>query len=327
MNDSVQAIDRSTPDFLKSVRGNTLFSSLTIALVFFIGQHAMAQQGGNPGAGDHRLLQRFAGSEIVSYSSEPDTTYRLVLGNMRRTAGRVVAERSQRLRGDLTRITYEIPAGFTSADVFSFYRNQLEQNNYIELFSCSGRDCGNSNYWANEVYDDRSLYGPERNQYYVAWQLESGDNPPVYGVIYVITRTNRRLFAHVEVLETDSEGNGHGAFVSGDAFLQSGAIQIPGISFDGDDRLVESGGLDEIAGLLRENESTRLYVVAHLRIQEPLEILLARSVRRAELVRQALINLGIDEARLVAQGVGPLAPLCSEGNCEERVELVLIQPD
>ena len=54
---------------------------------------------------------------------------------------------------------------------------------------------------------------------------------------------------------------------------------------------------------------------------------LAGIFQAAELVRQALINLGIDETRLIARGVGPLAPFCSEGNCEERVELVLIQQD
>jgi hypothetical protein len=323
MNDSRQFIKTATRGILRSLKRNAFFSSLTIVLVLFAGQPAMAQQDGNPGEQDYPLLQRFAGSEIVSYRRAPDNTYRLVLGNMRRTAGRVVAERSERLRGDLTRITYEIPAGFTSTDVIGFYQNQVEQNNYTELFSCSGRDCGNSNYWANEVFDDRSLYGPERNQYYLALQLEGDGNPQVYAVMYVITRANRRLLVHIDVLETGGEESGHGAAVSSDALLQGGALQIPGIRFDADDRLVENGGLDDIASLLRENESIQVYIVAHLRAQEAFEISMTRSARRAERVRQALINQGIDEGRLAAQGVGPLAPLCSEGNCEERVELVV----
>ena len=67
-------------------------------------------------------------------------------------------------------------------------------------------------------------------------------------------------------------------------------------------------------------------MVAHLSGSGPLETLLQRSTRRAELVREALIARGVEPGRLEARGVGPLAPVCNIANCGERVELVLRAP-
>ena len=52
--------------------------------------------------------------------------------------------------------------------------------------------------------------------------------------------------------------------------------------------------------------------------------LLARSTRRAEEVRRHLIPLGVKDSQLVPRGLGPLAPLCAQERCAERVELVLM---
>ncbi len=325
MSDRVNAISKSASGSSNLMIATCLRTISISVLLLSIAEHAMAQQAIDTEAVDHALLERFAGSEIVRSSSVSDNAYRLVLGNMRRTAGRVVPERSQRVRGELTRITYEIPAGFTSDDVISFYQEQADDKSYLELFSCRGRDCGNSNYWANEVFGDRSLYGPERNQHYLALQLDSGDNPQAFAVVYVITRANRRLLAHVEVLESGRRAGSSEAMMSIDTLIQRGAIPISGIEFNASDELIEDAGLFQIATALRELEAIDLYVVAHLQAPVLLQTAIDRSLRRAELVRQALIRMGVNQTRLVAQGVGPLAPLCIEGNCEERVELVVQQ--
>lgn len=304
--------------------------SLLILLSLAMAQVAVARQSGTSGAGDHPLLNRFAGSEIIEYSQEQDVNYRLVLGNLRRITGRVVAEDSERIRGDLTRITYEIPTGFSGAEVIAFFQEQAAARNYSELFSCSGRGCGNSNHWANEVFDNRSLYGPERTQFYLALQTGLNGGPIDYAAVYVITRANRRLLAHVEILETGVTGGNASESISSLELLQSGALPVSGLKFDAQDRLQSVGELDQLAEMLRRNQSILLYIVAHLGSQrsvDTLDILLARTLRRAEQVREALIARGIDASRLSAQGVGPLAPLCGADDCEERVEIVVRAAD
>ena len=300
-----------------------------VLLVLWCGNQAAAQlPGGLSQAGDHPLMARFSAATIVEYIEEADINYRLMLGNMRRIAGRVVPEQAERLRGDLTRITYEIPDGFNSTDVINFYRAQVEQNGYSNLYSCEGRGCGNSNYWANEVFDNRSLYGPERNQYYMALRADVDDGEAAYLAVYVTTRTNRQVFAHLEILEPGQDDGAANTVVPEiegalETLIDSRRFRLYDLAFDAEDRLVEATGIDAAARLLERNGSLSVYVVAHLAGSEGLESLLRRSQRRAEQVREQLLLGGISGGRVVARGVGPLAPDCSEGNCEERVELVL----
>jgi len=287
----------------------------------------LAQVPGAQGeGGDHPLFSRFADSVIVDYRHESDANYRLVLGNMRRLAGRVVAEREQRLRGALTRITYEIPQGLALADAGEYYREQAEQRGYSLLYRCSGRECGNSNYWANEVFNDRSLYGPERGQSYLVWRTESAGGDTAYLVLYLITRANRRQLAHLEILETGRPDQSVVVELSSASLLEAGALRLPGLLFDAQDRLSDDRGLEAAARLLQEAPALTVYLVAHLAEPGELETLLARSQRRAELVRTRLIALGVNGGRVVARGIGPLAPLCESGACAERVELVLQSP-
>ena len=306
---------------------STLRCLAVSAVLSLLCQVAIAQSGQQAPA-DHALLERFPESTIVEYQEQADTLYELVLGNMRRIGGRVVAENSDRLRGNLTRITYEIPEGFSGDDVIEFYRAQIRDNSYVELFSCNGRGCGNSNYWANEVFENRSLYGPERNQYYSAVRSDGDEEAQSYAAIYVITRANRRLLAHIEILDvTVGDATAQPQAFSLDSLLLDGAVRVPGLTFDNEDRLIGSGGLEQVARLLQADPALRVFVVAHLQVPGRFDNLMQRSLRRAEQVRTELIARGVMGSRMAAQGVGPLAPLCSEGNCAERVELVIRQQD
>ncbi len=232
-------------------------------------------------------------------------------------------EQAERLRGNLTRITYEIPQGFSGADVIDFYRAQADERGYTSLFSCNGRGCGNSNYWANDVFDNRLLYGPERNQYYMALQADGADNRTSYLAVYVITRATRRLYVHLEVLESSQESATPTLELSLENLLEYRSLRLYSLEFDDSDRLIDQGGVGAVLQLLQQNPSLSVYVVAHMGGTGDLDELLRRSRQRAEQLRELLIQQGIDGDRIVARGVGPLAPLCSEGDCGARVELVL----
>ncbi|MEX2130787.1 MAG: DUF4892 domain-containing protein [Pseudohongiellaceae bacterium] len=279
------------------------------------------------GSVDHPALQRFNESWIIDYRRDERVNHLLVLGTMRRAGGRVVPENAVRLHGNVTRITYEIPQAFTGADAYQFFLDQIEARGYRQLFVCSGRDCGNSDYWANDVFNIRTLYGPERNQFYLAAELGTPENER-YLSLYIITRANRRISAYLEVIEVDSAGDGTG--ISGAArslqmLLQQGSLRLTPVTFDEEDNLLLSDGLQTVVELLEENPDLNVYIVAYLRVPGAYRSLMQRSLDRAEAVREALSGLGIDEDRIVAQGVGPLAPRCAEGDCDERVELVLQQ--
>jgi len=301
--------------------------ALILLFAGLLSMHSVAQGRDVAGSSDYPLFQRFADSAIVDYRYLPDTTYTLVLGRMQRVDGRVTPGHSQRLQGDLTRITYEIPSAYTAEDVYTFFRQQLLRGSEAALFVCQGRACGSSNFWANEVFSNRILYGPEANQYYLAANPATESNAGnVYASLYVVTRANRRVYAHLDILELPSDA-AVSVSVSPEALLQrlqrENSVVMPGISFDDDDNLLEDAGVDLIVRILRNNLLMQVYVVGHLYEQGNLEVLLERSQIRAAQVRQGLIDAGIDAGRVSAQGAGPLAPVCSSRPCEQRIELVL----
>ena len=301
-----------------------LIRILLIIGVGFFATSAWAQS--NPrGAEDHPFVDRFPGAEIVDYRTPGTTNYRLALDRMQRVNGRVSAGVEERVRGTLTRITYRIPDGYPAADVFAHYSNQLLQRG-TELFRCQGRGCGSSNFWANDVFENRILYGPEADQFYMASSV-ANPNSSIRGymALYVITRGNRSVYAHLDILEL-AELSSDLPSTTPEALAlqiqQEGSAQLHGISFDEQDQITESGGLQLLRDTLVNEPLLRVYVVGHLEGDQPLTQLLERSRGRAQAVVDALSQMQIDGSRMSAQGVGPLAPSCRQAPCGQRIEIV-----
>lgn len=301
---------------------------LTVLFSIVLQAHAWSQGGADvPGSADYPGISRFPGARIVDYREAGDTNYRLALGRLQRVSGRVMAGREERIQGALTRITYEIPSSYTGADVFARLSAQLLSGGGEELYRCQGRACGSSNFWANDIFANRILYGPETDQFYLgSTRAADVESPGIYTALYVITRGNRTVLAHLDILTlpvTDQMP----PISTSDALLarlqQDGVVVVPGLRFDEQDQLIDEGGLTLLIETLRANPQLRVYVVAHLRAEGSLEAQVERSRHRAELIAAQLGDGGIAAERISAQGVGPLAPTCSTGSCRERVELVL----
>jgi outer membrane protein OmpA-like peptidoglycan-associated protein len=165
-----------------------------------------------------------------------------------------------------------------------------------------------------------------------------------YFALYIITRGNKKIYAHLEIVEPGgaTEPEQKNPVISsqqteqqvGDAEEQAlnllqrlqrqKSIIITGVQFQADDQLEQSVNLSMLISLLNLDPSLSFYVVSHLREgSQSLSRLIERSNTRAIAVRQALIAGGIEEARIVAAGVGPLAPPCAIDSCDQRIELVL----
>ena len=305
---------------------------LTVLFSIILLPHAWSQSGVDVvGSADYPGINRFPGARIVEFREMADTNYRLALGRLQRVNGRVIAGREERIQGALTRITYEIPSGYSGADVFARLSAQLLEAGRDELYSCQGRACGSSNFWANDVFANRVLYGPETDQFYLAsTSAADGESPGIYTALYVITRGNRSVLAHLDILAltgvSRSEQQPSDVSTSDELLArlqQDGAVVVPGLQFDGQDQLIEEGGVALLIETLLRHPQLRVYVVAHLRSEGSLEAQVQRSRHRAALIAAQLGEAGIAAERISAQGVGPLAPACSTGSCTERVELVL----
>lgn len=314
---------------------NRYLPKIFCLLLMLFGQFPAQAQVGNDTAGatDHALLQRFPESRIISYSQASNVNYRLVTGNLRRTAGQVVPSSDQRLIGNLTRITYEVSRAFTGADVYDFYVRQLQDKGVEVLFTCSGRGCGNSNYWANDVFEDRILYGPERDQFYIAARAMKSPASQSYASLYINTRTNGSLYVRLDVLDVGSGADASSIEAAPSALevlRQQKVLRLADLVFSDGDELASDSDLSTALAVLRADAQTHVYVVVHLsdsnnnnNNNSSVEELTRRSQLRADAIKDRLSELGIESERLGAFGVGPLAPVCSTGSCSDRIELVL----
>jgi hypothetical protein len=274
-----------------------------------------------PAAGDNQsLLTPFPNSTLVSSESLPNVVYQVPLDILRRTGGRTAPEKSLRVNGSLNKLLYEVTPNFSGGDVQAFLKQQFSEAGFEPLFACEGRSCGSSNDWANDVFSNRVLYGPAQNQFFMAY-VDRSSTRPNFVVSYIITRGNGRLYSYIELLESNAAaGNASGL---SESLLRNGFTVLSNLTFEEDELAPGSGSLPDLVSVLKLNPELDLYIVSHLHGAADFDAIQARAQKRADSVVAALIEAGVDAARVTAKGIGPLAPRCGEDACRNRVEAVL----
>lgn len=284
---------------------------------------------------DAQQDSRYAGYEpfpdatVSDRRQQENARYRLALGRLRRVDGRVQPSRSQVLQGRLTRITYAIPEAYDAREVYTFFREQLLAGGQRSYFECEGAGCGNSVFWANNVFDNRVLYGRDENQFYMASSFESQrrlESVSGYAALYVIRRVNGELYAHLDFLEASGEEEARirtGPDTMLERLRREGSVILTDVAFNEQDRLVDDSGVERLVRMLQLDTLLDVYLVSHLRDEQSLDRLLERSQQRANRLRERLLDAGIDGSRIIARGVGPLAPFCQADSCYPRIEMVL----
>ncbi len=225
----------------------------------------------------------------------------------------------QKLRVDATalRVTYQIPPGSLREEVIGHYHRVLGAD---AIFSCESRDCGRSNAWASQVYRQPVLFGPDGNQFYVA-----ADRDGQLVSAYVIERGNRRIYAHIEVLQPERAVSATVNSQLTEKLAGDGFSVIDGVRPRRDGTIPAEGmrTLGDVAPRLGIFERQKLYVVCHLYGPEAGEVLLERAGACAATVAAELKrSLASEEAPvLIPFGAGPLLPRA--GGTASRIELVL----
>ncbi|MDI3324984.1 DUF4892 domain-containing protein [Pontibacterium granulatum] len=243
-------------------------------------------QSDRRGSADHPAVERFPLSYIVDYRQREVPEYRLILGGLEKVDGVIRPESEQRLKGDMTRITYRMPAGHSSTEPFHYMRDQLLKKGAQVMFECQGRDCGSSNYWANSIFHISRLYGVDQTQHYLAAQLGQD-----YFVLYTVIRGNKRVYAHLEVLSSENGGLSHALETQGYARLETGG-ELPATLFE----------------YLEANPEVTIWVVGVDRSVNGFDAALEQSKQKADAIAQ-LMRQRLDTSRVRVYGLGPLAPL------------------
>lgn len=298
------------------------------------------------GARDHPLIKRFPGSTIVRYEKQNSASYTLPTGPIVKwdyTKDQPdFGGRKTELEGELTRITYVVRPGSTSAEVFGSLKDELVARGFRPTYEANGAEFGRAhgNLYKN-LREQLFEYSPKGARFLSA-KFE-GVPATVYVALYVteyeIGSTSVRIrpgqaIVQLDVVEVKSTSDRLVVVSASDISKNletSGRVALYGILFDSNksDLKPESRpALDEVAKYLRSNVNARLDVVGHTDNVGSYDSNLDLSRARAAAVVSTLVkDYGINPQRLRASGVGFLAPIASnaaeDGRAKNRrVELL-----
>lgn len=319
--------------------GKTLWACL-IGLFFFTPSIASAQTD-LKGSKDHPLVGRFADAVIRAYETKDFDEYTLGLGKLsyRGNDNTFHWAKSEKIEGKVTRITYVAPATVSTAAIIRSYEEALKKAGFEVIFAADEKALGyRYDNWYYKAYPDpqqkrQNILGFKSARYLVAKLLrQEGD---LYAVAYTAIGGFAAKYAPIiqlDVIEVKALEKGLvTAGAMADELAKSGRIAIYTLYFDTDKADIKPESeptLKEIARLIQQNKSLKLYVVGHTDNTGALAHNVDLSQRRAEAIVKALtLNHGVEAARLRSAGVGPLAPV-APNNSEDgraknrRVELV-----
>lgn len=231
-----------------------------------------------PGSSDLEILPRFPRAEIVDYRQDENVERLYPLSALRRISGRLRVDGEIDVIGRLSALTYELPRGHGSGDAFAEARTALLAQGARPLHWCEGRECGASSLWANNVFGNALLYGPDDQQAYLLLQLAAPRQDSLLA-LYAITRGTRRAYLHVELLEANAP--------QGERLPNAETLL----------RQLKEAGVLELAQLPREPADPWLALLARaLRLDTGVRLQL--SGEAAPAWREALIERGTRAVRL-----------------------------
>lgn len=266
---------------------------------------AQAVESDLAGSRDPLGIERFPRSWIVEYARDPEVRPRQFvvhrLERLRRGAGEHAL---LRFDAALESAIYRIPDGVPVAEVAAHFLGLPEGG---IIYRCGGRDCGRSNEWANDIFGEAILYGPDGNQQYLAWEWQGR-----FVSVYIIERGNKRIYANVQVLEPAEDSVVRTDGLIARRLEAQGWTVIDGIVPDTDGQLPPAAAqaLAGLAPALAEFTGAQLYLVCHLydpaRAAEELRGAAERCARSGiEFLATAGLPAGI---RILPFGAGSMAP-------------------
>jgi outer membrane protein OmpA-like peptidoglycan-associated protein len=315
------------------------------------------------GAKDSKLTGRYEGSFIVGQTTKDFDELTLPSGpaegadydSNRKFTATITAH------GKVTRTLYVAPEGRSSLEVFSNFLDALREKGYGPAYECAKDACGPSFKVLKYAWDNPSAIvrseGADNDRKAVSDAMFDRVIDPRYALMKL---GDGEEAAYVAVFAAQNQGgtfgdvsqvlqNRVGVLVEivdpkarekkmvtlsaediGNEIGENGKVILYGVLFDFDKATIKPESqpqLDEMARYLTENADRKVYIVGHTDNQGKLDYNLKLSAARAASVAKALAAAGVDAARMVAKGVGPLVPVASNADEEgqaknRRVELV-----
>ncbi len=275
-------------------------------------------------------LETYHNARALSESNAKVEEYIFAVGSYKKVSGAWRLDRQQRLSGNLSRTTLELPQGHSAKNGFDFYTDQLQNFNFRELFYCKGRDCGTSNSWANNHFKILQLYGLDQFQYYGAYEVTTADEKPFYVALYAVQRGNKRVYMQIDIVHVDQVielGIASSPESIIKSIIDSGYYVFPDLittnAAGATSIQIKPAHLQVLVEVLAQKPNWKIALVGHDYRAASLEHQQKESHTYADQLKAALQEAGVASARMTTYGLGALAP-AGRGDREARVEVVLI---
>lgn len=308
-----------------------------------------------PGSGDHPLIKRFGGSEIVGYDVRQFGEFELQTSTFLsidlKTGRRTYARPPLKLEGSRRQIWYEAAGAASSTELLRNYRNELQSKGFLILYD-SAKDPAAvnwngflSNLGEVKIATNRSHYiftAAEKKGIRVLSAKLAKTGGDIYAWLRIVEwgrdrevyHVRQGVYAALDIIEVKPMQENMVTVTAEEmsaALESAGSIALYGILFDFNQAVIKPESravLDQVAMLLKNQPAIKLHVVGHTDNQGGLDFNMNLSRQRAAAIVADLTGrCGISSSRLSPHGVAFLAPVAvnttEAGRAKNRrVELI-----
>lgn len=218
----------------------------------------------------------------------------------------------------------EVRSDSNRQDARAYYLDALRALDATVLFECTGRACGRSTVWANQIFNESRLFGRDQDQDYLAAAYITPDGKTQLVLVYTVTRGNLRQYVWVEQL-TLADGAALPGFAGRNERILGPII----VTWSGD--VTQRFDWDaEVrrqvrAWLQQEGDKLVIHSFTSLRSDENYEQSRARARAVGEAFQSVLNSAGIPRERQSLVVIGPSLPMGAADRNGDRIELVAVQ--
>lgn len=219
---------------------------------------------------------------------------------------------------------YEINRDASREAARDHYLKQLQVRGAQVLFECSGINCGRSNVWANQVFEQPRILGRDTSQDYTVAAVADEQGRQWLTAVYTVTRGNLREYVWVEHLSVTP-----GTIIPGFEVTSGrvrGPVVVPwsgGITFKFDFSADDRRRLLDWAG--DEGAEVVLVSFAELKNGEPLDASIKRAQQAGHSLAELLGKTGVSQSQIRVISIGPAVQSATPNRQSNRVEVVVIK--
>jgi hypothetical protein len=251
--------------------------------------------------------------------------HRVLFSPVREISNEIRSESMARLAVDGVGQLMQVNVDSSRTDAREYYLSELKARDADILYRCEGRGCGRSNVWANQIFQQATLYGRDTNQDYLVAAYRGANDRPNLVLVYTVTRGNNREYVWVEQLNVADASKLPGFSARPSRIL--GPIIVPwtgGVTFQFDYSANDRSRLQEWTS----QPGTQLVLNSFTILSEgqSLENAMEQARQAADSLTALLVKGVVSEDRIKPIIIGPAVKFQNPARQGNRIELKVVSP-